>query len=148
MNTLIKIGLVGIAVALFSGCTCTTVECRRLNSKVEVTRIPKAQHDLYFNFDSSELNAASKKIVRANLSAMSEKTAAIEVVGHTDQRGSSSYNLILGKKRAETVKQYLASLGVAPTAIRTKTAGEAKPIDPRTTAAAWAKNRRVSLNLY
>ena len=69
------------------------------------------------------------------------------VEGHCDERGTEQYNLALGDKRANTAKEYLMTLGVDGSRIRTVSYGEERPFDPGHDEAAWAKNRRAHLVL-
>ena len=65
------------------------------------------------------------------------------IQGHTDERGTRSYNLGLGERRANTVKNYLAAQGVDPSRIEVISFGFEKPLDPAHNEAAWEKNRRA-----
>ena len=66
--------------------------------------------------------------------------SAIE--GHCDERGTEGYNLSLGDKRANSLREYLVNLGVSPERIHTVSFGEAQPADNGHNESAWAKNRR------
>jgi peptidoglycan-associated lipoprotein len=60
-----------------------------------------------------------------------------------DERGTNEYNLALGERRANSVKNYLTSLGINASRIVTISYGEEKPLDPKQDEEAWAKNRRA-----
>lgn len=99
---------------------------------------------IYFPYDSSELSARAQAQLRNKADWLRKNpglTAIIE--GHCDERGTTEYNLALGDRRAESVKQFLVNMGIAPTRLLTISYGEERPIDPGHTEAAWAKNRRV-----
>jgi len=68
---------------------------------------------------------------------------SIMIEGHCDERGTEEYNLGLGDKRANSARDYLVSLGVSATRIKTISYGEERPFDPAHTEEAWAKNRRA-----
>jgi outer membrane protein OmpA-like peptidoglycan-associated protein len=70
----------------------------------------------------------------------------IEVSGHTDNQGGAALNLKLSQARAQTVMEYLVSQGVAAGRLTAKGYGQEKPIEPNTTPAGRAQNRRVELN--
>jgi outer membrane protein OmpA-like peptidoglycan-associated protein len=82
-------------------------------------------------------------IVAASLVANPE--IVIEVGGHTDNTGSAATNLRLSQARADAVRTYLASKGVAPERMSARGYGPAQPIAPNTTSAGRAQNRRVEL---
>ena len=65
------------------------------------------------------------------------------IEGHTDQRGTTEYNLALGERRASAVKSYLGSLGVNPARILIISYGKERLADPANTDEAYAMNRRA-----
>jgi peptidoglycan-associated lipoprotein len=102
--------------------------------------------DVHFAFDRYDLNITAQTLLRENAQWLTANPGAqIIVEGHCDERGSNEYNLALGERRAEAVKNYLVSLGVAETRMRTISYGEEMPLDPAGNEAAWAKNRRGHL---
>ena len=69
----------------------------------------------------------------------------IQIEGHCDERGTVDYNLALGQRRSDSVKQYLVGAGVASSRVSTTTYGEERPVDRSHNETAWAKNRRAEL---
>lgn len=67
----------------------------------------------------------------------------VTVEGHCDERGTREYNLALGERRANAVKEFLVSAGVAPSRINTISYGEERPAVAESNEAAWAQNRRA-----
>lgn len=67
----------------------------------------------------------------------------VRLEGHADERGSTEYNLSLGQRRAESVRNYLIGLGISESRLRTLSYGEERPADRGHDEVAWAKNRRV-----
>ena len=65
----------------------------------------------------------------------------IRVEGNADERGTREYNLALGSRRANSVKEHLVSRGVAPSRIATVSYGKERPIDPGANEEAYQKNR-------
>lgn len=101
-----------------------------------------------FAFDSYAITAEGRTILgeiggwlRAN------PTAALLVEGHCDERGSASYNMALGERRALGVREYLAGMGVAPGRLATVSYGEEMPLVTGRTEAAYAKNRRAQFKV-
>ena len=98
---------------------------------------------VYFSFDKADLSDAARRTLRANadwLKTHANYSVAIE--GHCDERGTIEYNLALGQRRAQAVKDYLGSLGVNAIRVRTVSYGEERPLDPGHGETSWAKNRR------
>ena len=101
------------------------------------------QEDIYFDFDKSTLSpAAQDNLLRKAEWLRENPDATVTVEGHCDERGTNEYNLALGDRRAESAKAFLADLGIDPARLTTISYGEERPVDPRNTEEAWAKNRR------
>ena len=66
----------------------------------------------------------------------------VTIEGHCDSRGSSEYNLALGSRRAESVKAYLVSLGVAANRITVVSKGKEQPFCSDESESCWQQNRR------
>lgn len=99
---------------------------------------------IYFGYDKDELTDAARATLRQNanwLKANSEWNVVLE--GHCDERGTIEYNLALGQRRANSVRSYMASLGVDASRVRTVSYGEERPVDNGHNEAAWARNRRA-----
>jgi peptidoglycan-associated lipoprotein len=103
---------------------------------------------VYFDYDDSALRPDAKDGLRRNAEFLrSAANAKVELQGNCDSRGTEEYNLALGKRRAESAKQYLADLGISPQRLSTVSFGEENPAAPGEGEAAWAKNRRVDFIL-
>jgi peptidoglycan-associated lipoprotein len=99
---------------------------------------------VFYELDSSDLNAASQKILDENAAVLKKySTWAVTVEGHCDERGTAEYNLALGERRAIAARAYLVSLGIAADRMRTVSYGKEFPFDPGHDEAAFAKNRRA-----
>ena len=100
--------------------------------------------DVFYAYDSSVLDAASRSQLEENVQWMMENpNASIIIEGHCDERGTSEYNMALGERRAESVKSYMVNAGVDISRMQTVSYGEERPFDPGHDEAAWAKNRRA-----
>lgn len=99
---------------------------------------------IFFSFDSSKITPEMKKTVEAQLVFL-KKYPKIKVIleGHTDERGSNAYNVILGEKRAKSVKNMLLKAGIQDEQIEIISYGEMKPINSGTGESSWKENRRV-----
>jgi peptidoglycan-associated lipoprotein len=99
---------------------------------------------IYFAFDKSDLTNDSTNTLKENASYLiSNPNLKVALEGHTDNRGTTEYNLALGQRRALKVKEYYAQLGIEPNRIATISYGKEKPVDPNDNETAWAKNRRA-----
>jgi peptidoglycan-associated lipoprotein len=99
---------------------------------------------VYFEYDSSELNAAGQRTLDENAVILKKYTSwAVTIEGHCDERGTAEYNLALGERRAVTARAYLVSLGLSADRLRTVSYGKEFPFDPGHDDAAFAKNRRA-----
>lgn len=104
--------------------------------------------DALFDFDKSVLKPAAKTSLD-NLSGQI-KSLALEVViatGHTDSVGTDAYNQKLSVRRADAVKKYLVSKGIADNRIQIEGKGESQPVADNKTADGRAKNRRVQIEV-
>ena len=113
-----------------------------------VSRTATLAGDALFATNSSRLSAAGQSA----LDDFVAKAAAInltnvDVIGHADSRGAAAYNLGLSVKRANTVKNYLASKGINSSIINASGRGEDDPIASNNTAEGRAQNRRVEINV-
>jgi peptidoglycan-associated lipoprotein len=100
--------------------------------------------DIQFGYDKYDLEPRAREILAEKAFFLKKyPTARIVIEGHCDERGTSEYNLALGERRANAVKQYLAHLGVAENRISTVSYGKERPLDPGHNEAAWSRNRRA-----
>jgi peptidoglycan-associated lipoprotein len=100
-------------------------------------------HDAYFDYNKADLRADAKDGL--SQSAVFLRTHAdmnIIVEGYCDERGTTEYNLGLGQKRADAVKQFLESLGIPANRIATTSFGKEKPFCNEHSEACWQQNRR------
>ncbi len=105
-----------------------------------------SRRSFYFDYDNNRLKAESLPIIEAHgRYLLDNKSRAIAIEGHTDQRGAREYNLALGFSRAEAVRQVMLTLGVPDTQIETISYGEEKPQASGSDEAAWQQNRRVDI---
>lgn len=107
-------------------------------------------HQTTFHYDTNEYavnpqdyNALNATAALMNTHYMDGKKLVIE--GNTDERGTRSYNMALGLRRASAVKHYLEAKGVPSERMRVISYGFEKPVDTAHDPAAWAKNRRVTI---
>ena len=99
--------------------------------------------DIHFDFDKYNIRQDARLILKRNYEVLQGAPGAeVFVEGHCDERGTVEYNLALGQRRANAARDYLISLGMGSSQVSTVSYGEERPLDPRQTEEAWAKNRR------
>ena len=97
-----------------------------------------------FEYDESDITPAAERLLRAKLPILrSSPTVRLRLEGHADERGSTEYNLALGSRRAESVREFLSGFGITASRFTTTSFGEERPAVNRSDEAAWAQNRRV-----
>ena len=97
-----------------------------------------------FEFDHSNLTAGAKDTLQRAVALLKDHMDAyVEIMGHTDSKGSDTYNQALSERRTISVKNYLVSQGIAANRITTQGFGETQPAATNDTAAGRAINRRV-----
>jgi len=103
---------------------------------------------IYFEFDSSALLAEAQEVLKRKAEFLRDNpNSRFTIEGHCDERGTEEYNLALGDRRAGSAKAFLVDLGIAPYRITTISYGEERPLDPRSSEEAWAKNRNCQFVL-
>ncbi len=104
---------------------------------------------VYFDYDRSTIRSDQKPTLRSNASAVlgrgDWRTVVIE--GYCDERGSEEYNLALGERRSNAVKQYLVDSGISSSRIDTVSFGESKPAVQGHDESAWKWNRRAEFRV-
>ena len=105
-----------------------------------------AKRSVYYPFDVSAVQDADKPIVVAHAKYLSEHPDRnVRVEGNADERGSNEYNLALGQRRADGVKQMLVLGGAKASQIETVSYGEEKPKATGHDEASWSQNRRSDI---
>ncbi len=100
--------------------------------------------DIFFQYDQASLKDHSEKMLRENARyLLRHPSSKILVAGHTDERGSNEYNLVLGARRARTVKRFLVVFGIASDRIEIISYGEENPFCNRSEENCWRLNRRA-----
>lgn len=98
---------------------------------------------VYFRYDDYTLDGTAQDRLKKLADYMKgHASSVVQIEGHTDERGSIEYNLALGERRAQSVKNYLSQLGVDGSRLPTISYGEEKPATEGHDEAAWSKNRR------
>ncbi len=113
--------------------------------------VPGSQEDLivnvgdrvFFGYDSSELDSDNQELLQDQVAWLKQYSdVSVTIEGHCDERGTREYNLALGEKRAQAVKNYLISLGISESRVSTISYGKERPAVIGSNDGAWSQNRR------
>ena len=144
----------GIAAALIAGLALSACASKQANDAMASAGVasPGSQQDfvvnvgdrVFFESDSTELTMQSRSTLDKQaqwLQQYANYTFTIE--GHADERGTREYNIALGARRAQTVREYLASRGINPQRMRTISFGKERPVAVCNDISCWSQNRRA-----
>jgi peptidoglycan-associated lipoprotein len=100
---------------------------------------------VFFETDSTELTPQSRATLdkQAQWLTQYSQYGQFTVEGHADERGTREYNIALGARRAQTVRDYLASRGISPSRMRTISYGKERPVAVCNDISCWSQNRRA-----
>ena len=105
---------------------------------------PLAKRSIYFDFDSYSVKNDYQALLEAHSKYLRfHPSRHVLIQGNTDERGTSEYNLALGERRSEAVRDDLETLGVSASQLEAVSLGKEKPIAMGHDEASWAQNRRV-----
>lgn len=97
---------------------------------------------VYFDLDSYDIRSDAMPVLDAQAAWLRRyPNVSIRIEGNCDERGTREYNLALGSRRANAVKDYLVSRGVSPSRIMTLSNGKERPVNPGTDEEAYQQNR-------
>lgn len=98
---------------------------------------------VFFDYDMSVVREDQRSKMDAKATVLREDGAVtLRIVGHADERGSTEYNLALGMRRAQSLKDYLTGFGIAADRIQIQSMGEERPLETGQNESAWSRNRR------
>lgn len=104
--------------------------------------------DVNFDYDSVAIDDSAKATLRENSQwLLDNPSQKVIIEGHCDERGTAEYNLALGQRRAQAVKDFVRASGVASDRISTQSYGEELPLDTGHDESAWARNRRAHFSM-
>jgi peptidoglycan-associated lipoprotein len=104
---------------------------------------------VHFAFDSADLDPVAQQTLENNLLWLRQNPGVqVQIEGHTDERGTVEYNLLLGERRAKTVKAYLVARGIPESVLHTISYGEERPLETGPNEESFAVNRRAQVLVY
>ncbi len=98
---------------------------------------------VFFDYDMSEIRPDAETTLRAKVDILrASPQVQMRIEGHADERGSTEYNMALGNRRAESVRQFLTGFGLAENRFEIVSFGENRPLAQGSNEESWARNRR------
>lgn len=98
---------------------------------------------VHFDFDQSQIRADAQDVLTQKVAVLRAYPGIkLRIAGHADERGSTEYNLALGQRRAQAVKDYFANYGLDASRFETVSYGEERPVAMGHDESAWSQNRR------
>ncbi|MFK0572985.1 OmpA family protein [Endozoicomonas sp.] len=122
------------------------VDSGRIDESPEAIQALLEKNVYFFPFDSSKLGDEAYKSLDVHAAYLTSDMGYMKnivIQGHTDERGTRTYNLALGERRGNAVKDYLVAKGVAANRVEVISFGFEKPLDPEHNSTAWGMNRRA-----
>jgi peptidoglycan-associated lipoprotein len=150
--------MVGVLATLLAGCSSSDHKARQTETPPPTTATASVEKPrelfaetkvlkvVYFDFDKYDLTPESRAVLLANSEKLKSITVSIRLEGHADERGSREYNMALGSKRAQAVRDFFVLQGINAASIETVSYGEERPVVNGHDESAWSKNRRVEIN--
>ena len=141
-----KFAAVIVAGLMIAGCAKQQVE------QSGASAAPGSQQDfvvnvgdrVFFETDSSELTEQARATLDKQAQWLSNYNRySFTIEGHADERGTREYNIALGARRAQTVREYLVSRGIAGSRMRTISYGKERPVAVCDDISCWSQNRRA-----
>ena len=156
-----KLGLIAIFMTvLITGCSSTSTTDDQISDDSVATGAAtgsgvsgsslddlaaNADTVFYFDFDKSVLKPEAKAALRIHANALRNNPRSVRLEGHADERGTREYNMALGERRANAVKEFLMLEGVSGSILEVISYGEESPIALGSDSQSWALNRRVEM---
>ena len=121
------------------------VENAAAMAEAQAATVNSADTVFYFAFDKAVLSDDSRAALVENAQFLISNPRAVRLEGHADERGTREYNMALGERRANAVKDFMIMQGVSGSMIEVISYGEEQAASFGSSAAAWSMNRRVEL---
>ena len=143
----------GIVVALIAGLAVSACASKPATDSLAAgAAAPGSQQDfvvnvgdrVFFESNSTELTMQSRSTLDKQAQWLQQYASyTFTIEGHADERGTREYNIALGARRAQAVRDYLAAQGIQPNRIRTVSFGKERPVAVCNDISCWSQNRRA-----
>ena len=115
------------------------------NTAPAVEAVQQISNVVYFEFDKYELTPESRAVLLAHAERLKGTSTSVRLEGHADERGSREYNMALGEKRANAVRDFLVLQGVKAASLESVSYGEERAVATGHDESSWSQNRRVEI---
>lgn len=144
-------------LAVLSGCSSTATQDDGANSDVTTgtanteavnetqDALANLQSVVYFDFDQSMLGSETRAILIAHAEVLKSTPRSVRLEGHGDERGTREYNMALGERRSNAVRDFLVLQGVDSSLLESISYGEERPAVLGSSESAYEQNRRVEI---
>jgi peptidoglycan-associated lipoprotein len=149
-------GLAAVLVAVLAVSACANKQAEESMASVPGAAAPGSAQDfvvnvgdrVFFETDSSELTATARATLDKQATWLTQYSRYnFTVEGHADERGTREYNIALGARRAQAVREYFTARGVQATRMRTVSYGKERPVAICDNISCWSQNRRAVIVL-
>jgi len=128
-----------------AGVTTGTADRDGVRSRADDDDMEDLDTIVYFDFDQASLKPETRALLLAHAERLKDSPTSVRLEGHTDERGSREYNMALGERRANAVRDFLVLQGVRRSDLEVVSYGEERPMASGSNEDAWARNRRVEI---
>ena len=126
----------------------TEAEARATRERATAAARATLDEMVFFDYDKSDIREDAAPVLRRKADVLrASPQVQLRIQGHADERGSTEYNLALGNRRAEAVRQFLVGFGLAESRFSIISYGEERPLETASDEAAWARNRRAQFEI-
>jgi len=143
--TVKKLAVLAVMAITLTACASDNMRTYGTGSSKEGTVMELVRNvgdRVFFATDRSTLNQSARATLQKQASWLKGNNVSLIIEGHADERGTRDYNLALGARRANAVRDYLVSLGVNPSRLSTISYGKERPVSLCADESCWSKNRR------
>ena len=140
-----KLSAVALISVVLAACASNTSSVSGTVSSKEGTvreLVRNVGDRVFFETDSSRLSASARSTISKQAEWLNTNGVNLLIEGHADERGTRDYNLALGARRANAVRDFMVSLGVDPSRLSTVSYGKERPVSLCADESCWSKNRR------
>jgi peptidoglycan-associated lipoprotein len=118
------------------------------SASIETINQDSPLQPVYFAYDSDLLDERARGAMTSNADVLRKYASwVVTIEGHCDERGTPEYNLALGERRAQAVKNYMVSLGIPSERLKTVSYGSEFPFAPGHDESSYSQNRRAHFML-